>query len=159
MYEIERRFVARLDRSEVLEGAPVQRLEQGYLSAQEPAVRIRLEAGRYVLAVKSGRGLVRREIEAPLPDEAGAALLELAGTRRLAKRRYRLGRWELDVFEGALAGLTLAEIELRAEDEPLPPPPPGVRLLREVTEDGRYTNQALAGLAPTEAAALVAASG
>ncbi len=158
MYEIERRFVARIEDENVLATGPVKRLEQGYLTAGEPSVRVRHENGHYVLAVKSGRGLVRREIEAPLPPEAGAALLDMAGERRLAKVRYRLGRWEIDVFEGALAGLVLVEIELHSEQEALPPAPVGVALLQEVTEDGRYVNQELAGLTAEAAATLVAST-
>ncbi len=158
MAEIERRFLARVEEPETLAAAPTQPVEQGYLSGGDPAVRVRRYGGEWVLTVKSGRGLVRREVEAPLPAEAGAALLELAGERRLGKLRHRLGRWEIDVFQGRLAGLVLAEVELTAPDEPLPPPPAGVALLREVTEDGRFVNQVLAGLDPSAAAALVAAA-
>lgn len=158
MHEIERRFLARIVDPRALAAAPARALEQGYLSGGEPAVRVRRAGDEWVLTVKSGRGMVRREVEAPLPAEAGEALLELAGPRRLAKRRHRLGRWEIDVFEGALAGLVLAEIELGAADEPLPPPPAAVALVREVTDDGRFVNQVLAGLEPPVAAALVAAA-
>ncbi len=158
MHEIERRFLARIVDPRALAAAPARALEQGYLSAGDPAVRVRRAGDEWVLTVKSGRGLVRREVEAPLPPEAGAALLELAEGRRLSKVRHRLGRWEIDVFQGALTGLVLAEVELGAADESLPPPPRAVHLLREVTEDGRFVNQVLAGLAPPAAAALVAAA-
>ncbi len=158
MQEIERRFLARVVDSGALAAAPGRLVEQGYLSSGDPAVRVRRLADAWVLTVKSGRGLVRREVEAPLPPEAGKALLELAGSRRLAKLRYRLGGWEVDVFREALAGLVLAEVELRAPTESLPPPPPGVALLREVTDDGRFVNQVLAGLDPPAAAAFVVAA-
>ncbi len=158
MDEIERRFLARIVDPGALAAVPARSLQQGYLSAGDPAVRVRRSGEDWVLTVKSGRGLVRREVEAPLPAEAGAALLELAGARRLTKVRHRLGRWEIDVFQDALAGLVLAEVELRAPDEPLPSPPAGVALLRDVTEDGRFVNQVLAGLEPAAAAALVVAA-
>ncbi len=156
MAEIERRFLARILDGAALAAAPTREMEQGYLSTADPAVRVRRAGDDWILTVKSGRGLVRQEVEAPLPPEAGAALLELAAPRRLTKRRHHLGRWEIDVFEGALAGLVLAEIELRAPDEPLPQPPGAVTLIREVTDDGRFVNQVLAGLDPPAAAALVA---
>ncbi len=158
MQEIERRFLARIVDPGALAAAPTRAVEQGYLSSGDPAVRVRRYGADWLLTVKSGRGLVRREVEAPLPPEAGAALLELAGGRRLSKVRHRLGRWEIDVFQGALAGLILAEVELAAPDEPLPPPPAGVALLREVTDDGQFVNQVLAGLDPPAAAAFVAAA-
>ncbi|HEX9108529.1 MAG TPA: hypothetical protein VF832_14895 [Longimicrobiales bacterium] len=157
MHEIERRFIARVCDAAALAASPSRRLEQGYLAAGEPAVRVRLDGGAWLLTVKSGRGLVRREVEVPLPAEAGAELLDMAPLR-LAKVRHRLGRWEIDVFEEALAGLVLAEVELRAADEPTPPPPSAVMLLREVTDDGRFVNQALAGLDPPAAAALLRAA-
>lgn len=64
----------------------------------------------------------------------------------LVKRRYPLiadGReYSLDVFEGALAGLVLAEIEW-PDDAGLRtlPPPPGA--VREVSDDPRYQGGAL----------------
>lgn len=158
MPEIERRFLARILEAAALATAPTRELEQGYLSVADPAVRVRRAGNEWILTVKSGRGLVRQEVEAPLPAATGAALLELAGACRISKRRHRLGRWEIDVFEGTLAGLVLAEVELAAADEPLPRPPAAVELIREVTDDGRFVNQVLAGLEPAAAAALVAAA-
>lgn len=153
MLEIERRYLARVVDPASL---PAPRLlRQGYLTSGEPAVRVREDGGRFVLTVKAGRGVVRREVEVDLPSAEGCALLEMAGERVLEKLRHRMGRWEVDVFRGELEGLVLAEIELAREDEPLPPPPSGVELLREVTDDGAFTNQRLAALSETEARRLV----
>lgn len=154
-YEIERRFIVRLQSRAALEGAEVHRFEQAYLSTGEPGVRVRRAGDVYTLTVKAGRGLVREEVEFPVPAAAGAALMQIGGARRLNKTRHRLGRWEIDIFEGALAGLILAEVELAAADEPQPTPPEGVLLVREVTEDSRYVNQVLAGLDEAAAARLV----
>lgn len=154
-FEIERRFIARLPDPAALAGASALRLEQAYLSAGEPGVRVRRAGDVFTLTVKAGRGVVREEVETGLPAEIGAALLEIAGARRLNKTRYRLGRWEIDVFEAALAGLILAEVELSSPEEPVPPAPAGVVLVREVTDDGRYVNQALAALDPESAGRLV----
>jgi CYTH domain-containing protein len=49
--------------------------------------------------------------------------------------------WDLDVFEGKLAGLALAEVDLLSEDEKITPPP---WVGREVTRDPRYQNANLA---------------
>ncbi len=154
-YEIERRFIVRLQAPAALEGAEVRRLEQAYLSTGEPGVRVRRAGDAYTLTVKAGRGLVREEIEVALPAPTGEALMQISGARRLNKTRHRLGRWEIDLFEGALAGLILAEVELTAADEPLPMPPHGVVLVREVTDDSRYVNQVLAVLDAAAAARLV----
>ena len=48
---------------------------------------------------------------------------------------------EVDDFHGALAGLCLAEIELRSEDDEITPPP---FLGKEVTGDPRFSNSDLA---------------
>lgn len=86
---------------------------------------------------------------------AGEALLQMAADRMVAKVRHRVGRWEIDVFGGSLEGLIAAEVELERPDEPLPRPPPGLRPGPEVTDEGRWTNQALAHLSPERARARV----
>ena len=154
-FEIERRFIARVARPDALENGRVRRLEQAYLSTGEPGVRVRRAGEIYTLTVKAGQGRVRQEVETQLPPETGAALLQMAGARRLNKTRYTLDRWEIDFFEGPLAGLILAEAELISPTEPLPPVPDGVLLVREVTDDGRYVNQCLAALDADAAGRLV----
>lgn len=153
MYEIERRYLIRLTEPDRLQRAPASKIRQAYLTAVEPAVRVRESEGAYVLTVKSGRGRVRREVEVPLDEESGRALMEMAGRRIVEKTRHRLGRWEIDVFEGKLQGLILAEVELDHPNETVPAPA-GIALVREVTDDAAFTNQRLAQLSPPEAAAL-----
>ena len=156
MFEIERRFLCRITDPRTLAGASRRHaIRQGYLTTDGPAVRIRDRDGEYFLTIKSGFGRVRREIEVAVDPDAGEALFEMTGNHRLEKVRYVLGPWEIDVFQGKLAGLVLAEIELDDENAPLPPPPPGIALLRAVTDDAAFTNQRLAMLGPEEAGALV----
>ena len=62
---------------------------------------------------------------------------------------------QLDRFLGALDGLALLEIELEKEDQPLPNPPDGVHVLREVTDDKRFVNGRLARMKPKEQRKLV----
>ena len=131
MIEIERRFLARV----TAPLPPGQRIRQGYLTLTEPSVRIRDREGIWVLAFKSGRGLVRREIEIPVEPDIGAELLEMAGELRIDKIRHDAGRWEIDVFRGKLEGLVLDEVELDREDETTPAAPAGVVLLRDVTDE------------------------
>lgn len=62
------------------------------------------------LTLKSGHGLVRNEVETPL--DPGKATEMLGHLRlKLAKRRYYINQFELDVFENELDGLILLEWE------------------------------------------------
>lgn len=155
MEEIERRFLCTTSSSVLVGADATERMEQGYLTADDPAVRVRRIGERYILTAKSGTGLVRREVETDLEPGAGRALLEMAGSRRIEKTRYRHGRWDIDVYHGSLSGLEVAECELDSDDEPLPPPPEGVKLIREVTETGELSAQRLAGLDDAAARRLV----
>lgn len=156
MLEIERRFLCEIvDDAALRRAARESRIRQGYLTEGDPAVRIRERDGAWVLAVKSGSGRVRREVEIGVEPAAAEVLLDIASERRLEKVRDVVGRWEIDRFAGKLAGLVIAEIELERADEPLPPAPEGVLLLREITDDVAYTNQRLAALSAEDAAELV----
>lgn len=146
--EIERKFLVRAEALPPLGRG--ERLSQAYLGF-EPTVRVRLgeEKGAETawLTVK-GPGLrSRREVETELEPAAARALLELRapGTAVVVKTRHRLvwaGRtWELDLFEGELAGLALAEVELPDAQAPVERPPWAGA---EVTDDPRYQNANLA---------------
>lgn len=146
MMEIERRFLCRITDLSALHKMPSSHIRQAYLTTGDPAVRIRERGGEHLMTIKTGRGLVRREVEFPVPSSAAAELLEIAGEHSLEKTRFHLDRWEVDIFEGRLSGLVLAEVELDDIDEPTPPAPPGIELVREVTDEASFTNQALATL-------------
>ncbi len=63
--------------------------------------------------------------------------------RELRKRRHHLGRYSVDVFEGPLAGLVLAEAEFPSEEEMTAHPGPDFAV-RDVSNDVRYTGGWLA---------------
>jgi len=155
-FEIERRYLVRVD-PEVWARAGEGRLfRQGYLKGGRPSVRIRVgEARGAVLTCKSGTGVKRREVETVVPDDVADALFEAAGKRVLEKVRFVLGPWELDRFQGPLEGLTLLEIELEHEDDPVPEPPAGIEVIREVTDDKSLTSGALARMNKKERWVLV----
>lgn len=144
--EIERKFLVVRDRVPPLPRG--RRLVQGYL-AQQPTVRVRIADdgapdAQAWLTIK-GPGLIDRpELEYSIPVADARILLGMAHAK-LEKARYEVEHagktWELDVFEGPLDGLLLAEIELSAIDEPFEAPP---WVGREVSADPRYTNGALA---------------
>lgn len=158
-WEIERRWLVRARaglREELGEGWP---LRQGYVRADAPSVRIRTGEPRgAVLCCKTGRGVRRREAEAVVPEEVAELLFQAAGDRVLEKRRYRIGPWEVDWFEGDLEGLVLLELEMDEEDDPVPEVPEGIEVLLEVTDDKRFVSGQLAGASPTERRALVEAA-
>ena len=121
---------------------------QGYLSV-DPArvVRVRIEGSSGFLTIK-GRteGIARPEYEYPLPLSDATELLDrLCLQPVITKRRYTetfAGLvWEIDVFEGANAGLVIAEVELPSMDASFARP---AWLGEEVSHDPRYFNANLA---------------
>ena len=155
--EIERRFIVRVT-ERLLADSPALELRQGYLTERDDVtVRIRQEGDAWILAVKaSAEGIARHEIEVDVGEERGRALLALAAGGQLEKTRHRAGRWEIDVYRGRFDGLTLAEVELQSEDEPLPPPPEGLEVVREITAERGLSSRGLARLDDEHARALVA---
>ncbi|MDX1433992.1 MAG: CYTH domain-containing protein [Gammaproteobacteria bacterium] len=145
--EIERKFLVRGDQ---WRGAAHDRVRyrQGYVAHSETcSVRVRIGGDAARLNIKSrGAGAARLEFEYPLPLADAEILLAqlcvdalIEKTRHLVRHQGRL--WEVDVFEGANAGLVLAEVELDAADEAIALPP---WVGDEVTDDARYYNAALA---------------
>jgi len=155
-WEIERRFLVRVEKHVWLGLGEGHHLRQGYVRNGKPSVRIRFGEPRGpVLTCKSGKGVRRKEVETVVPDDVAQALLLAAEERTIEKIRFRLGPWELDRFLGPLDGLALLEIELEHEDEAIPEPPEGVKVLREVTDDKRFVSGRLARMRPKKQRKLV----
>lgn len=155
-WEIERRFLVRVEDSLWFQLGDGFHLRQGYVRNGDPSVRVRIGEPRgAVLTCKSGRGIRRSEVETVIPDEVATALFLAAEDRTIEKIRWKLGPWELDRFLGPLEGLALLEIELEEEDDPIPESPTGVLILREVTDDNRFVNGRLARMAPKKQRKLV----
>lgn len=141
--EIERKFLVS-DESwrEVADKGTV--IVQGYLCAErDRTVRVRLTGGNARLTIKgAGEGIARSEYEYDIPGRDAREMLDrLCVGTSIAKTRYRVAHfghiWEVDVFEGANAGLVLAEIELGSTDESFELPDWAGA---EVSEDERYYN-------------------
>jgi adenylate cyclase len=133
-----------------LDGWDAARLKQGYLAiTDEVEVRVRRKGGATaVLTVKSSPALARVEEELPLDGDAFDRLWPLTEGRRLVKVRHTREAapgvlFELDVYEGALAGLVTLEVEFADEDAARAWTPPAWAG-REVTGDKAYANQSLA---------------
>lgn len=120
------------------------------------SVRVRLSDEGAWLTLKSGRaGIVRDEFEYEISRiDAEDMLDRLCVGPVIEKTRYRVlhgGKiWEVDVFAGRAEGLVLAEIELAATDEPFDLPDWAGK---EVTDDPRFRNSAIALIPMAEVAA------
>lgn len=92
-------------------------LRQGYLAIDGAVeVRLRLQGPDAVLTVKAGRGRVRTEVERPVTAAEADELWPHTDGRRVEKTRHLVPLpealvAEVDVYEGALAGLRTVEVE------------------------------------------------
>lgn len=145
--EIERKFLVADERWRAQATHSIA-MRHGYLTDRggRASVRVRIEGTRGKLNVKAAVvGAARAEYEYDIPAAEAAEILETLCAGLILKTRHYLPAgaltWEIDVFEGANAGLVVAEIELPRVDHRFERPP---WLGAEVTELHRYYNQALA---------------
>lgn len=151
--EIERKFLL----PQVIEGLQLEgvRIRQGYLSIEPNAteVRVREEAGKCTLTVKSGSGMARSEVEIYITAEQFDGLWPATVDRRIVKCRSTVEldgvQMEIDEYEGSLAGLRVVEIEFASEVHALGYEQPAW-FGEEVTNHSGYKNAALSvrGVAP-----------
>ena len=144
--EVERKFLVAAEPD--LEGTESDEIVQGYLAVgSDGEVRLRRKGEKLVLTAKRGSGLARDEAEIELARADFELLWPLTEGRRLHKRRHLIPRGgltiELDVYEGDLEGLVVAEIEFSSESEAGSFEPPEW-LGEDVTGDERYLNETLA---------------
>lgn len=140
--EIERKFLPE-HLPDNLSEYEAHQIEQGYLCT-DPVVRIRRSDETYYLTYKARGLLAREEYNLPLSADAYAHLKPKADGRIIKKKRYLIPlddrlRVELDIFEGDLAPLILAEIEFSSEEEARGFVPPAW-LGKDVTYDRHYHN-------------------
>lgn len=146
--EIERKFLVRRHLlPDFMLGRP-RTILQGYLSA-EPAVRVRTASNflgkKAFLTVKGPGTMERPEFEYEIPVADAVEMMRLARFRIEKDRRCILfggHLWEVDLFtEEHMAGLIMAEIELKRTDETFEMPEWAGQ---EITDDPRYSNISLA---------------
>jgi adenylate cyclase len=157
MVEIERKFRVAVENVPPLgEGT---RLRQAYVAVDgDVEVRVRDKGGTHLLTVKGGRGVERAEVEVGIDAASFDELWQLAPDRRIEKTRHDVPldehtaghTAELDIYEGALEGLAVVEVEFASRQEAdgfVPPPWFG----EEVTGDPHWSNAGLAagGRPPT----------
>lgn len=142
--EIERKFLVKGEYKSL--AFEVTRIKQGYISSGNGrTVRVRIRGSKGYLTIKGpsdARGLGRFEWEKEITVDEAEALLSIAEPGIISKSRHLVKAgdghvWEVDEFYGENEGLTMAEIELKSEDEPFILPP---FIGREVTGDKRFYN-------------------
>jgi CHAD domain-containing protein/CYTH domain-containing protein len=149
--EIERKFLLRGMPSLRRRGARSIAIDQGWIPGDALQERLRREregdSTRYLRTVKTGRGVVRTELEEETTKELWQRMWRLTSGHRVRKRRYTFEHegltWCIDRFLDRT--LVLAEVELPAPDTPVEVP----RWLhkwidREVTGEDAYVNVNLA---------------
>jgi CYTH domain-containing protein len=145
-YEIERRFlVANEGWKSAATGS--RHLRDGFIVRFGGGkVRVRIEQDKGWLTVKGPQAGIRRvEYEYEIPGaDAEEMLRTICDGPFIEKTRFLVPHagltWEVDVHEGALAGLVLAEVELDHEGQHLVLP---AWVGREVTGDPAYRKAAL----------------
>lgn len=147
--EIERKFTVK--ELPDLSNYQYKRLTQAYLNT-DPVIRIRREDEKYVLTYKGKGFLAREEHNLPLNADSFEHLLPKADGLIISKTRYLIPYEnyliELDIFDGDLAPLIMAEVEFESEEEAHAFVPPSW-FDKDVTQDKRYHNSNLSkGITP-----------
>ena len=143
MVEIERKYLVHKTVFKYIDTITPAHITQAYLvNEKSKSVRVRMINDRAFLTIKSEmKNLTRSEYEYEIPVNEALSLIEdfdLKGLKKLRyKIEYQLKTWEIDVFEGKLEGLVIAEIELEKEDEKFEIPE---WVDQEVTFDPTYLN-------------------
>lgn len=143
--EIERKFLTKAVPFE-LSAYPCRIITQAYLSFS-PTIRIRQSDDAYILTVKGKGHLAREEFELPLSRAEYEALQKKTEGTPVRKKRYLVPlegglTAEVDVYEGALAGLLTTEVEfpsVEAAEAFVPPAWFG----RDVSAEKAYKNTSL----------------
>jgi adenylate cyclase len=144
--EIERKFLVKGEFKPM--AVKQTRITQGYLSSvPERTVRVRIKGDKGFITIKgigNQSGASRYEWEKEIPVEEVNELLKICEPGVIDKIRYlvKIGEhtFEVDEFFGENQGLTVAEVELKSEDEAFDKPN---WLGEEVTGDAKYYNSML----------------
>lgn len=125
--EIEKKYIIK-DIPKDLNAYEKHFIIQGYICT-EPVIRIRKIDTQCYLTCKSNGLMIREEFETSITEEAFNHLSKKIDYPLITKKRYIIPfennlKIELDVFEGRLLGLVLAEVEFTTELQALNFSPP-----------------------------------
>ena len=152
MIERERKFIvnpAKLPETykQLMVEGKYRTVRTGYFTRDGVAIRAsatnheRFDPG-YKVCFKGPGTEEREEFEYRIPAEDALRLVELAPFK-INKQRLIVDGWEIDFFSFGDTHLVMAEWEEHEGKGPIPSPLPSW-VIREVTEDVRFTNQHLA---------------
>ena len=123
MKEIEHKYLVDKDKWRQISKPEPQLIVQGFLhSSVNKTVRIRIKNNRAFLTIKGKTiGITRSEFEYEIPVKDAEEMFKNLIDKQIRKLRYeiKIGAhiWEVDVFEGQLQGLVMAELEVESENE------------------------------------------
>lgn len=141
--EIERKFT--IKKVPDLSAFSFLKIEQAYLNIN-PVIRIRRQNEEYYLTYKGKGMMAREEYNLPLNKESFYHLLDKVDGQIIKKTRYLIpfenDTIELDIFEGSLKPLIIAEVEFKSERDAYEFTPPEW-FDQDVTMDYRYHNSFL----------------
>lgn len=145
--EIERKFLVKDDSFKV-RAYSSSRIRQGYIcSARGRTVRVRIRSDKGYLTIKGPSdesGMSRFEWEKEIALDEAQELMKLCEPGMIDKTRFLVRHgghtWEVDEFYGENEGLTLAEVELKDENEQVDIPD---FIGEEVTGQVKYYNSFL----------------
>jgi CYTH domain-containing protein len=143
--EIERKFLVK--GNSYRNGVKAKTYRQGYFStSMKHTVRVRTVNMKGFITVKGKKtGISRLEFEYEIPFADAEVMLELLCERPLIEKiryvlKYKAMTWEIDEYFGENAGLVVAEVELKSENQQILYPP---WIGKEVSDDNRYANSNL----------------
>jgi adenylate cyclase len=144
--EIERKFLVIPEEWEQVKKSVPVKITQAYIHTSESVtVRVRISGKKAFLTLKGKTtGISRSEFEYPIPLVEAEEMIRKFCDKIIQKNRFRFKIdqhvWEVDVFEGRLEGLIIAEIELNDEGEHFSKPN---WIGKEVSHDPNYYNAVL----------------
>ncbi|TGK23597.1 CYTH domain-containing protein [Leptospira stimsonii] len=143
--EIERKFL--VTNSDFKKDVIPSVISQGYLNSDKNrTVRVRINSNKAFITIKSKTvGISREEFEYKIPvADAEMMINNICEKPIIKKLRYLISfqgnLWEVDEFLEENEGLTVAEIELKSEEEVFNKPD---WIGKEVSDDSRYFNSSL----------------
>lgn len=146
MQEIERKFTVNHQKWDLIKKPEPTLIVQSYLSNNpDCTIRVRIKEKKGFLTIKGKTtGISRSEFEYEIPLIEAEEIIQTLSEKTLTKNRYNIpfGNhiWEVDVFQGKLEGLIIAEIELSSEEESFELPD---WVLEDVSDNIEYYNSRL----------------
>lgn len=143
--EIERKFLVRSNAWRASVGKSTKLIQFYIAEGPSRGARVRIAGAKACLTLKfAGNAQYRHEFEYDIPLDDAVAMRPFALGTVIAKERFDVSDgghlFEVDVFEGVLSGLVMAELE-HPDAFTVTALPDWIGL--EVTEDPRYYNASL----------------